>query len=157
MNLVFIVEDSFGREFFTRFFKKKSGEGIFAGRLETVIRCPPGPKLDRIIKIHEGEATRIIVMADADGQNVREKEEYILGFIKRRDHVCVVILDHEIEEWICHSRGIKFDGKPSDELKHRIKYKKRHLPNYADKIDCKKLQDHPSFMRLAALLAQGNC
>ena len=155
MKFLFIVEDHFGKPFFSKFFHKKLSEGFFSGSLVNVLSIIPGPKISRLIGANIGNVDRIIIIADADGGNLEEKKQNVLSFVKydHVEHVKVVLLDHEIEEWICYSEGIEFgDQKPSKVLKYRKNYQKRQLPRYADKLDCKTLQSHPSFMRLASSL-----
>lgn len=154
MNFVFIVEDSFGPAFFDRLFHKKIAEGIFSGKLYKIHHCPIGNKTTRIVSANVDNADRIIIIVDADGIDLREKKLEVIRFVKKRDreHVKIVLLDHEIEEWICYSEGISFDSKPSEVLKHHKKYRKQHLPQYADKIDCTKLQNCNSFKRLESAL-----
>ena len=155
MKFLFIVEDCFGKSFFSKFFHKKLSEGFFSGSLVNVLSRIPGPKINRLIGTNMENVDRIIIIADADGRNLEEKKQNVLSFVKSEyvGHVQVVLLDHEIEEWICYSEGIKFgDQKPSKVLKYSKNYKKSQLPRYADKLDCKTLQNHPSFMRLVSSL-----
>ncbi len=155
MKLCFLVEDCFGQVFFPRFFHKKNSEGVLGGRLERVIRCPIGSKMGRMISANVGKVDRAIVIADADGESLEEKMKKVLKHVKDEDKefVKVVLLDHEIEEWICHSEGIRFgDQKPSDALRHHKNYTKNQLPRYAERLDCEKLQGYASFKRLVASL-----
>lgn len=155
MRFVFLVEDSFGRIFFKKFFAKKAEENIFSGQLKRSYNYPPGSKMGRIISANSDNADRIIVIADADGKNREEMERRIYRHVgsEHANRVRVVMLDYEIEEWICYSQGIKFDDqKPSDVLSHKKGYQKKQLPAYAERLDCKKLQDCGSFRRLLSAL-----
>ena len=108
-----------------------------------------------MISVNIGKVDKIIIIADADGRNAEKKKRDILRFVKNEDlvHVQVVLLNYEIEEWICYSESISFGNqKPSDVLKHRKNYTKNQLPKYAERLDCKKLQSCNSFKRLAASL-----
>ena len=97
---------------------------------------------------------RIIILMDADGRPLADKEEKIKEYIAKKDldRVRIVLLDSEIEEWICYSLGIKTNGKPSDALAEKNGYQKRDLLKYASKIDCTKLKDCQSFNRLISAL-----
>ena len=155
MKFTFLVEDRFGPHFFEIFFRKKVSEGIFSGRLKRVRRCSIGNKMTRIISANAGKVDRIIIIADADGGSLEDKRSDILRYVSKTDaeHVMVVLMNYEIEEWICYSEGIEFGSqKPSDVLKHRKNYRKQRLPCYADKMDCQRLQGCKSFAALARSL-----
>lgn len=155
MKFVFLVEDHFGRPFFERLFSKKIDEQIVSGKLERVHHAKLNGKITKQIKANIGKVDRIVIIADADGGDPAAKRQNIARFVDNVDseHVKIVLLDYEIEEWICYSEGIKFDDqKPSNVLKHKRGYEKFRLPEYAEKIDCKKLQDINSFKRFVASL-----
>lgn len=155
MKFRLVVEDIYGPAFITRFFKKKFNEGLLFGKLEGVASCSIDNKLRRKVNASFTDADRVIVLMDADGQPHSKKTEIIKQYLghKHLDRVRIVLLDHEIEEWICYSEGIPIRGeKPSKILKHHQNYQKRHLPGYAEKLDCKKLADCPSFLRLTCAL-----
>lgn len=155
MRFVFLVEDCFGPNFFKKFFSKKAEENIFSGQFQGSYSYPLGAKMGRIIGANLGDADRVIVIADADGQDPEEKKQRIHKYVGSRhaNRVRIVMLDYEIEEWICYSQGLKFgDQKPSAVLKHKKGYQKRQLPTYAERLDCDKLQDCGSFRRLLSAL-----
>lgn len=74
MKFVFLVEDYFGRDFFKRFFSKKVAENVFSGQLKDSYTYNLGTKMGRIISANLGDADRVIVIADADGQDPEEKK-----------------------------------------------------------------------------------
>ncbi len=154
MKYYFIVEDDFGPQFIKALFRKKSDEGIFSGMLVKAKQYSIGPKMSRIAKAATRNADRIVILMDADGKPHKEWTRHIESFLSDVDmnYVRIVLLDHEIEEWICHSQGIKFDEKPSKILKASISYKKNQLPKYALKLDCEKLKTCSSFERLMLAL-----
>lgn len=93
----------------------------------------------------------VIVLMDADGQQLDLKTNAIKQYLDPRyaDRIRIVLLDYEIEEWICYSLGIKIHAeKPSTILKRNIKYKKNRLPTFALRLDCTKLAACSSFQRL---------
>ena len=150
MKFFFIVEDFYGARFIKEFFKKKLDEGLFSGTMIGAEYSPIGPKIARIIAGIAYRADRVIILADADDRQLETVEKEIIRFV-RKEHVSdvkIVLFKHEVEEWICYSRGIKIDCKPSKILKRTISYEKNMLPEYASKIDCKKLADCQSFRRL---------
>ena len=111
--------------------------------------------ISRIAKAATRIADRVIILMDADGKPHAEWTRHIESFLGGVDMNCIriVLLDHEIEEWLCYSKGIKFDGKPSKILKdHLPSYTKNQLPKYASKLDCEKLKTCSSFKRLIVAL-----
>lgn len=154
MKYYFIVEDCFGIYFIKSLFKKKSDSGLFSGKLITAKQQPINHKMSRIVKIAMGKADRIVILMDADGESLEAKTSHIKSFLHDVDmsFVRIVLLDHEIEEWICYSQDISFDEKPSKVLKVRLSYQKNQLPRYASKLDCEKLKTCPSFERLISAL-----
>ena len=154
MNFYFIVEDKFGPSFIKQVFRKKSEEGLFSGRISDARRSLINNKMTRMISAAISSADRIIILMDADGGPLADKEEEIKKYVDKKDldRVRVVLLDNEIEEWICYSLGIKTNGKPSDALAEKKGYKKRDLLKYVSKIDCTKLKNCQSFNRLISVL-----
>ena len=150
MKLYFIVEDTFGKPFIRKFFSKKRDEGKFPGILVNSQQCHPGGKLRRMIRAATMDADRVVVMADADGKPLKDAEAKIRQYVDKEysDMVRIVILTHEIEEWICYSKGLKIDKKPSKILARKISYEKSDLPDYATRLDCNKLMGCQSFKRL---------
>ena len=149
MKFFFLVEDTYGDEFIKQLFDKKLGEGLFSGKMTGARRSPIGPKLAKIIKTQDKDV-RIIILADADDKPIQAEEMRISQCIQkeRAQHVKIVLLTYEIEEWICYSLGLDMDDKPSKILERKIQHKKNRLPQYASKIDCAKLTDCQSFKRL---------
>lgn len=155
MRFRLVVEDSFGPDFITKLFNKKFDEKLLSGRLEGVTSCLIGNKLGRKVNAALLDVDRVIILMDADGQSLDQKTKIIKQYLNVRylDHISVVLLDYEIEEWICYSKGISIKGeKPSNILKSRQNYRKNHLPRFAEKLDCKRLASCPSFLRLTHAL-----
>lgn len=155
MKFYFLVEDSYGSGFITALFKKKSGEGRLSGKIVDARRCSIGNKLKRMVNAARLKADRVIILRDAEGLPLDKATERIKQYLDPRylDYVHVVLFDYEIEEWICYSQDIPVkEEMPSKILKHRQKYEKRHLPEFAEKLDCKKLAGCPSFLRLTCAL-----
>ena len=155
MRFRMVVEDSFGPDFITRLFKKKVNEGLLVGRLVGVTPCLIGNKLRRKVNAAFLDVERVIILMDADGQPLDQQTKKIKQYLDDRhlDCISIILLDYEIEEWICYSQGIPIKNeKPSKILKIRQNYQKNHLPKFAERIDCKKLASCPSFRRLAYAL-----
>ena len=158
MKFYFIVGNDFGPSFIKTVFAEKVAEGLFPGRLNIAKRLYIGPKLSRIVKLAIGVADRVIILMDAKGESLEKKTEEIKQYLRTIDmnRVRIVLLDHEIEEWICYSQGIRIKRKPSETLYARIGYRKNQLPSYASKLDCEKLKTCPSFKRLIHALSSSS-
>lgn len=151
----FVVEDCYGPDFIMRLFNKKRKEGLFSGSLKGVRSCLIGNKLRRIVNAALLDAKHVIVLMDADGKPLDQKTEEIKQYLDARylDYISIVLLDYEIEEWICYSKNIPTKGaKPSSVLKRHNNYRKRCLPGFAEELDCKRLVGCPSFRRLVDVL-----
>ena len=158
MKFYFIVGDDFGHSFIKTVFTEKAAKGLFPGRLENAKRLSIGPKLPRIAKIATKVADRVIILMDAKGEPLDKKTEEIKRYLHTIDmnRVRIVLLDYELEEWICYSEEIPIKGKPSEILYTRIDYRKNRLPSYASKLDCEKLKTCPSFKRLIHALSSSS-
>ena len=128
MKFFFLVEDTYGDEFIKQLFDKKLGEGLFSGKMTGARRSPIGPKLAKIIKTQDKDV-RIIILADADDKPIQAEEMRISQCIQkeRAQHVKIVLLTYEIEEWICYSLGLDMDDKPSKILERKIRHKKKSI------------------------------
>ena len=130
-------------------------ENIVAKKLYMGTARLPGkcyPKSEKAIKAASIDFDKIIVVVDADGPENRDKvfkevDVHIVEEIKSK--VDVMILDYEIEEWICYSLGIHFGGgKPSSALNEWCKrnkgskrgYKKWQLPRFVENLDINALR-----------------
>jgi hypothetical protein len=108
-----------------------------------------GPKVSRIIKATSlsFRLDKIVRIKDAHGKQLNKVREQVERFEFReldeylRKILRIVLLDYEVEEWICISKGIRFSDKPSEELRRRENYEKYKLPNYADELDIRKLRE----------------
>lgn len=154
MNVYFIVEDSFGQYFIKKFFNKKMVEGIILGcSLYDARSSTISSKLTRIVTAALDVSDRVVVVADADGKPISDVEITIRQWLPNSSNVRIVILDHEIEDWICYSLNLRTQTeKPSKVLKHHISYEKNQLPNFADQIDCTRLRTCASFQRFLTAL-----
>ena len=158
MKYYFIVGSAFGSAFIKTVFTKKAAKGVFPGKLEKTKPVLIGPKLSRIVQIAIDVADRVIILMNANGDSLDKKTEEIKRYLPmiNLNRVHIVLLDYEIEEWICYSQEIPINGKPSEILYSRIKYRKERLPSYASKLDCEKLKTCPSFRRLIDALSSSN-
>lgn len=164
-------EDAHGPEFFKRLVEQLKKESIVDKSLYIDTKRLPGicyTKSERAIKAANIDFDKIVVVVDADGPANREEvfkrvDVHIAKEIKSK--VEVIILDYELEEWICYSFGIHFAGdKPSKALNGRCKekrgskrgYKKWQLPKFVENLDINALRRNcRSFEEFVSILLAG--
>ncbi len=160
-EVVLIVEDKYGGEFFKRLINKLNNSNLLNYKIVfSKIRGQRNPihnpylcnkKMEKIIKTVDNftKTNKIIIILDGDKnqgkyeENLNKAKRHIPNNIKTP--YSIIIFDYEVEEWICASLNIKWSSKPSDALKAKYKYKKQHLPTYVDKLDFDKLRRVKSF------------
>lgn len=96
---------------------------------------------------------------DADGPERKDKIrgdiEMHLKHVPRnlREKVRLLIIDYEIEEWICVSEGLRFGKeKPSKVLEKEQGYEKWKLSRYVERLNFEILRNHPSFKEFLEFL-----
>ena len=156
MNVHFILEDHYGPYFIKALVAKKQSEGLFSNiTVKGAKKVPISSKLGRIIKIMLTTSDKVVLIVDADGGDLSKKRSHVEQFIlsQNRSSVDIVVLSHEIEDWICYSMNIPIrDEKPSSILKRNHNYEKYRLKNFASKIDCERLTACKSFNSLVSKL-----
>jgi hypothetical protein len=134
-------EDTSGKDFFKGLIKRLKDEKWIRRDLSFSYRrlqCFCNPKISRIMRAAQikYDPTRFIITCDGDGralQKERQMEKHVDSQLKSK--TVVIVIDTEIEEWICISKGYSFSGKPSKFLERKIGYKKRNLPKYFRYLD----------------------
>lgn len=165
MSVYFITEDTFGGLFIKQVIEKKTKEGIIPRNIRIVKTESSGrcnPRIGRLVKIAVNIAERIIIIVDSEGREVQRVFEETMAHVAplHRERVRIIVMNYEIEEWICLSLGLRLEGnKPSDVLKreerhkNRDGYKKYNLPDFAKELDCEKLRkSSDSFRRFLSAL-----
>ena len=154
MKFYFIVEGHFGPQFIKTVFQQKTKEGLFPGKLIEARRSTVSTKLARIVKIAPERTDHTIILMNANGNSPDKKTEKIKQYVdsKHLHRISIILFDYSMEEWICHSLGLKVKGKPSEILWNKFRYQNDQLLSYASKLDCEKLKSCPSFQRLLATL-----
>lgn len=157
MSVALYAEDAFGPQFFRKLIPVLREQGLVPPETTLVdaSKYPVcNPKLGRIIAAARERTSRIIVVVDADGGNVTTAGLRTLGHVVPvdRDVTRVIVIDYEIEEWICVSMGYKtFGRKPSEVLREKLGYEKYRLPEYVAKLDFARLgRESASFARFLA-------
>ncbi len=153
-------EDAYGPEFFKSLIEKLKKESIVNESLYVATRRLPGicyTKSERAIKAASMDFDKIVIVADADGPANRDtvfKRMDVHIHEELKNKVDVIIMDYELEEWICYSLGIHFGGdKPSKALNDWCKinrgtmsgYKKWQLPKFVEDLDFNVLRNCSSF------------
>lgn len=162
-NFRLFTEDKHGKDFFKKLVHKLKEKGIISREID----CEYGSRFrlcnvkmsQRAIKEAASSFDRVIIHVDADGPKrkgkIRGDMELHLEHVPRnlREKVRLLIIDHEIEEWICVSERLRFGReKLSHVLKRERGYEKRKLPRYAERLNFKILRDYPSFKEFLEFL-----
>lgn len=148
LKLKILCNDTYGKAFFKLLTNRLKEEDYISNFHISVAKfyglC--NPKLDRQMRAFSclRKYNYFIVIVDADGKpplEIREKIE--CHFPKDIDTVNrVVVLENEIEDWICASEDIRLrDRKPSVILHHQRGYEKYRLPDYASRLDIERLRE----------------
>jgi len=132
-----LIEDSYGPAFIDKLIKKLKENGFI--KTNEQITCDKFTinKLAAMIKVQKIQKNRIIVIVDCDGkcENGNGKRIIDICIDNKMDDRCIIKLAYEIEEWICTIDGLDYrKEKPSKVLKHKLKYEKYRLPDYANNI-----------------------
>lgn len=164
-------EDAHGPEFFKRLVERLKKENIVDESLYVKTKKFPGicyTKSERAIKAANIDFDKIVIVVDADGPSNREDvfkrvDVHIAKEIKSK--VNVIILDYELEEWICYSFGIQLGAdKPFKALSDKCKekrgskggYKKWQLPRFVENLDFNALRRNcHSFEDFVSILLAG--
>lgn len=148
---VILCEDKYGGGFFKELIKRLKSVNLVATNLGVDVKKFYGPcnvKLERqLLAISLKKRCVFIIVADADRRNIKDVESRITKHVPQclRHNTRVVILDCEIEDWICVSLDMKGNEKSAAILKHRLGYRKYRLKSYAPKLDLGKLRKCRSF------------
>ncbi len=160
MKIQILCEDSYARDFFSKLINRLKEESKVSQNLTVKTDRIAGvcnSKTKRQVAAASASSERIIIIVDADGRLMQDIEIEVLDHVPEqiRGIVRMVILQYEIEEWLCVDMGIQFtDGcKPSDKLKYEIGYEKFKLPSFANKLDLSALKRRSkSFTRFVKCL-----
>ena len=166
LKVFLIPEDTYGASFLKALINRLKAEGLLPPGVNIVKdwklpgRCRP--KLERMVKAAYDDYDRIIVVADAEGRDVRgvrkELEIHIPDFC--RPKVRIIILDYCIEEWVCVGLGVRFEENPVRALKDYLRkqrgaktdYHKYMLPDFVPELDLDRLSSYGSFREFIGAL-----
>jgi len=170
--VLILVESSFTKKFVERILGKMSISAKIEVKSRPGVR-PCDHRLGRIVKLYStspresGKYCKIVIIVDGDGREVKHIQQAVLEHLEESGQsvIRVVVLDYEIEEWVCDSLGVKYGQyrMPKEELRHYLRSKKgkeyrpRDLPKYADLVDPKKLKEiNRSFRELVGMIYNEN-
>ncbi len=147
MNIKIISEDDYGGAFLKNVIAQLRNRKL-VGNVTVKGSKPMRPlcnfQLDRILRSFDASCDKIIIVLDSDEpQNFEYRYANIVRHVpdNLKTPVEIILMDYEIEEWICISKNLKWKhSKPSDELKNKEGYTKSSLPKYASELDFDKLQ-----------------
>lgn len=148
LQRVIFCEDKYGVAFLKELTNRLKSNGLIRSNFGVNISKFYGAcnaKLGRqLLAKSKHRNCRFIILVDADGKNKRilrnRVEKHVP--INLANNTNIVVLDFEIEDWICVSLGIGLNNinrKPSVLLKQRFGYEKNHLKSYLPKLDFQKL------------------
>lgn len=157
MPIKVFCEDAYGREFFKRLVNWLKDEKKVPRALQMTVDRLAGlcnTKSERQIRAAASISDRIIVVVDAHGRQAEKVEREVLEHVpnRLRKNVQTIVLDYEIEEWVCVSRHLRFGNKPSDTLKHQIDYEKYKLPSLVSELNFDILMNYKSFAEFVKCL-----
>jgi len=160
-KIVVFTEDSYGRFFIKRlvYGKLNLEKEIRVQRLAGVCYT----KSTRQLIAASSDCSKIVILVDGDGEpeNVeRLMERHIRKALEKVHSLSIhlIVVNTEIEEWVCEGLGIRYGQKPSEDLNRYLQknfgytYRKSMLPDFADKIDPTKLSKSKSFARFMKAL-----
>jgi len=151
LRRVILCEDKYGGGFFKELISRLKNENMVPRNLGTDVAKFYGPcnvKLERQLKAMMMKRCRkFIIVVDADGGNIGIVRNRVVQHIPHDllNITNVVVLDCEIEDWICISLGMKGNNKSSVILKHRLDYRKHKLKTYVSKLNIERLMKCSSF------------
>lgn len=159
MKISIFTEDGYGPAFIKQLIPLlKANDLIPRETIITDSRKYPlcNPKLGNMVKASLEVAERSVVLTDANGGDLDSVMTRTLNHVKKEDrsNVSIVVLDYEIEEWICSSKSYRLNAAtPTYVLETREMYEKYRLPDYARQLDLAKLsRDCGSFRRFLAAI-----
>lgn len=151
-KIMVLCEDSYGVDFFKDLIERLKKENVISKGLHIDTERFYGPcntKLTSQMKVMVllRDYNFFVIIADADGNPIDDVKSQIECHVPRdlRNITRFVILQYEIEEWICKSLNIKINDKPSKILKHKFGYEKYKLRDYVPKLNFKRLKNCESF------------
>jgi len=160
-KIVIFTEDSYGKFFIKRlvYGKLNLKKEIRVQRLAGVCYT----KSTRQIIAASSDCNKIVILVDGDDEpeKVRSSME---GHIRKAQekvyclNIYLIVVDTEIEEWVCEGLGICYGRKPSEDLNRYLQqnfgymYRKSMLPDFASKVDPTKLSENKSFVRFMKAL-----
>jgi hypothetical protein len=161
MNIKIISEDDYGGAFLKNVIgqlKNKNMVENITVKATKPMRPLCNLKLDRILKSFDNSCDKIIIILDSDHpQNHESRYANVKRHVPNdlRTPVEIILIDYEIEEWICISKKLKWQhSKPSEELKVKFGYIKSSLPKYAAELDFDALgKNCKSFKTFLAVLS----
>lgn len=145
-NLMILSADTYGKAFFKDLTSRLKNEGLIPSYHVSATRFygPCNSKVDRqltVFAVLKG-FDFFIIIADADGKPQKEVQRTIESHVskKLKASTRTVVLEYEIEDWLCISKGLCFkNNKPSVVLNQREGYEKYRLCDYVNQLDFRRL------------------
>jgi len=159
-RLIILCADTYGKSFFKELTNRMKNESLIPNYHVSVAKFygPCNSKLNRQITVFAllQKFNFFIIVADADGKSQKRVEKTIECHVSKKLKASTrfVILEYEIEDWICASKGMCIKGnKPSAILRQKEGYEKYKLCDYVSQLDIAKLtKECGSFCRFMECL-----
>ena len=154
MKVAIFTEDRYGIGFVKGVIVRLKNEGfikniVFARTYTPALikKCHNVRKVKSVVK----DVDKVIIIVDKENESEYDEYEEIWRHLKNlgdedKKKIAVIAAEPCIEEWICTSLGLEFDGsgfnadkKPDRILKENRGYRKSDLPNYVRDLDFDKL------------------
>ena len=164
-EIIIFTEDTYGVEFFNNLIQMISKR--YKTQLKVTLHRLAGkcyPKVNRQITAACNSTKNgiVLIIADAEGENVQSVERFLLRYVPKTCPIPVrlLIFQYMIEEWICVGLSIKYSSdliRRLDEYLRNMrgpnyKYKKRILPDFVERLDMNKLEQHSLFVKFLNIL-----
>jgi hypothetical protein len=148
---VILCEDKYGGPFLRDLTNRLKNTGLISRNVGVDTAKFYGAcnvKLERqLLAMSQTKTCRFIILVDADGRDKTSVRARVAQHIPRNltGTTHTIVLDYEIEDWICAGLGIRFNCKTAVLLKRRFGYEKYNLKSYVPKLDIQALQNCGSF------------
>jgi hypothetical protein len=153
--MLILTEDYYGPDFFKDLISRLRDMGLIRVSQRVKIDWFPGkcnPKITRILKAKTDMLSKVIIVADAEGECIADARNRIDQHIPSnlRNITRYVVFPYCIEEWICEGLGIRRSKHThpvvclNDYLRRTRgeDYEKYMLPDFVDKIDINVLKNN---------------
>jgi hypothetical protein len=148
---VLLCEDKYGGPFLRDLTNRLKSSGLMSRRTgvdTTKFYGACNVKLEKQLIAKSLDRTcSFTILVDSDGREKAPIRRRVAQHIPRNLATITrtIILDYEIEDWICVSLGMPLNGRSAEMLRRRYGYEKYRLVSYVPKLDFERLKVCQSF------------